>query len=484
VEAQIHAHLAKLGIDEPGRGWILRALHPASEKKSAGLPDASAAYVLRPDFRLTTTIQAPPGASQWDCLIWTVPGDVNCLRWAAGPSPVDFSNGAVPGTGSTVTFGSVACQANINQLTQPYQVQLGGSSYSAITAFPAMQPAAFRHQFMSVTATLIASAVSDQGQVYAGQLPPFITDAGLMQPTGYDSGIRNPDSGSGANYPQLARLFTTVLPADEVSLSRMNPDYYQSDAREGVYMPLRLAGPSQPFVRCSAGSVITTDTGGGYLATTDAISPIGAILSPTLGLLQANPSLVPWPYRATREQVGSAPAGFANPLLLDSGFDNVNTGVIIFRGLSGTSGGGFAASIQLKVISGLEIAPVPPQGDGVFVEPPAPYQPKALEAYYKLALELKGAYPARFNSLETILDAIGDVASKVWSHVEPRVVGALQGLADTGLSMLSGAVGRRMGALGVPRVAYRAPSVARSMTRSVASAKRLVARPKPKRRGP
>lgn len=485
VEAEIHRALARFGVSGPGRDWLVRALHPASEKRSPGLPDESATFVLRPDFRIVSTISAPSGAAAWDCYMWIPPGDCNALYWATAPSPADFSTSNPP-AGAEV--GVIQLQTNgvYNSATRPYEANFGGGTVQALTNVPGLRPAGFRHQFKSVTVEQIASAVSDQGQVYAGQFSPMLRTAGLVICSGYDSGISIPGSDPPINYSLIGQQYTTILPSDESSLSRMNPDFYQCPSREGVYMPLRLSGPSQPFARSVTGGAVHNVGGGaGYLSQCGMESPIGALMTPTTGELEATPTVLPWVFQVSTNFatiLPSTPLSIPGRLQLDSGYDHMNMGVIIFRGLTGSSGGGFGAALQVKVIAGLEVAPVPSQGSSVFAGKPATYEPRAMEAYYRLCLELKGVYPARFNSFEDILDAIGDAAKKVWNNVEPTLVSGISGLANAGLGMLSNAVGRRMSMFGgaaprAPRVTYRAPSVARSAS-AAASVRSAKARPR------
>jgi hypothetical protein len=489
AEAEIHRHLARFGVSGPGRDWCLRALHPASEKASPGLPDESSTFVLRPDFRIASTIMPPAGAGQWDCFMWIPPGDCNALYYATGPSPVDFSTPVCP-NGVEVGVIQLQSQTVYSDVSKPYNVQYGAATTEYLTNIPSLRAAAFRHQFKSVTVEQIASAVSDQGQVYAGQFSPLLRTVGLVTTIGYDSAIVIPGSDPPANFGLIAQHYTTILPTDEASLSRMNPDFYQAPSREGLYMPLRLSGPAQPFARSTSGQCVhEVDGAAGFLSQGACEAPIGALLTPESGALEATPSVIPWPFRAVTNQQVTVPGGslvaLPGRLVLDTGYDHMNVGVAIFRGLQGGTQGSFGASLQVKVIAGLEIAPTPGQGDAVFAERPAPYEPRAMEAYYKLCLELKGTYPARYNSFEDILDAISDVASKVWNNVEPALVGGLSSLATSGIGMLSNAVGRRMGMLGgragSTRVTYRAPSAARSASAaaSVRSAKpRMKARVK------
>lgn len=505
MEAQIHAKLARFGVSGPGRDWLLRALHPASEKRSPGLPDQSALPVLRPDFRQEATIQSPPSTSAtWDCFIWTPPGDVNALYWAAAPATtgvVDFTSPTPPAGATTgvITLQNSQIITSLGPVT--YQLVTDPTtSVEALSMYPGLNPTGFRHQFKSITVTQIASAVSDQGQVYAAQFPPLLQRVGEVIPQGFDSGI--PIDGSAPpNYLLHAAWYQTVLPAFEGDLCAMAPDFYEAASRDGVYMPLRLSGPTQPFARSVSAIMATVAEGRTAIALADPSScPVGAILTPNSGQPTTTAQNVPWPFTTptVNGSIGAALPG--GRYQFDSGYDNLNIGVIIFRGLAGQGGGGFGASLQLKLIAGLEVTPNPSTGSRVFTEPAAPYEPRALEAYYAICLELKGAYPSNYNSLESIWNAIKSAASKVWGFVEPVarsvVSAAAPIIVEAGQRALAGGMGgmmltgarrgapRRPGAFhltqgqaralsgsrGKPaaRVTYRPVSVARSSSRATA----------------
>jgi hypothetical protein len=502
LEAQIHAKLARFGVSGPGRDWLLRALHPASEKPSPGLPDESALPVLRPDFRQEATISAPESTSAtWDCFIWTPPGDVNALYWATAPvttGNVDFTSPSPPSGAATGVINLQSSQIITSLGPVEYQVPADPTTpLFALSQFPGLNPTGFRHQFKSVTVTQIASAVSDQGQVYAAQFPPLLQRVGDVIPSGYDSGI--PISGSAPpNYLLHAAWYQCVLPAFEGDLCAMAPDFYQAASREGVYMPLRLAGPTQPFARSVSSITATVPFGRTAIAMGDPSGcPVGACLTPNSGQPTTSAFNVPWPFATTTVLGGVGGALPGGRYQFDSGYDNLNVGVMIFRGLSGQGGGGFGASLQIKLIAGLEITPNPTTGSRVFSLPAAPYEPRALEAYYTLCLELKGAYPSNYNSLESIWNAIKSAASKVWGFVEPVarsvvsaaapiVLEAGQRALTSGLGglMLTGArrgAPRRAGlhltqaqsragsaarGKGSVRVSYRPVSVARSTSRA------------------
>jgi hypothetical protein len=174
------------------------------------------------------------------------------------------------------------------------------------------------------------------------------------------------------------------------------------------------------------------------------------------------------------------PSSLPGPLQFDSAYDNINIGVVIFRGLQGNSGGGFGSALQLKCIAGLEIAPNPNASVRIFAEAAAPFEPRALEAYYTLCLELKDAYPASFNSLQSILDAISSAASKVWNVFEPALSKSASQLVESGTSALIRGMGGLTGARrpSVPRVTYKATGAAPARSASVSS-RRSVSKPPP-----
>jgi hypothetical protein len=333
--------------------------------------------------------------------------------------------------------------------SSPYPLTFGARDEVALTSIPSISTNGFRHQYKSVTIHLNAADVANQGQVYAAQFSPILRQVSGLMPVGYDSGV--PISGDEPpNFKLVASKYTCVLPASENDLTAMAPDFYMNVAREGVYMPMRLSGPSQQYARTVPSGTVYEQAGAGGVWSQDPTQyPIGAVIAPTSNIPIGPLVSAPWVYQMYVQSFVNIAVPFTTPLMFDSGYDNLNVGVIIFRGLQGGGGGGgggFGASLQVKVLAGLEIAPNPEASVRVFAEPAAPYEPRALEAYYTLCLELADAYPANFNSLESILDAIGSAASKVWNVFEPALSKAAPVLVDMGMSALrSGLTGARRG---------------------------------------
>jgi hypothetical protein len=371
--------------------------------------------VTRPEYRVQYTIQAPVGASSWDLFLWVIPGDVNAVMWVAGPSPADFAQ-PLAGLPTGWTSGLIQLQP-VQDLagTIPYFGNPGNFDLSLRTA--TANPWMFRHQYKSVTATLVASAVSDQGDVYAAQFPPAYTTTGTLvgsASTNLTTGIVN-----------AAVRYRASIPLDEETLTLVAPEFYMGAARGGIYMPLRLAGPTQPFVRTSVTSMGDSGTSQfpssvGYYAT-NGDGLLGGVEPPAMVLafnadegVPQRPAVVSYPFTATNGTLSSGDVAF------DSGYDNMNQGVIIFRSLAGTGGGGggFAASVMVKVLAGHEVMPRPFSVDRIYARPAAAFDPTALAAYYAMALELDDAYPASFNALGALLAVLGSIAARLFPLVK------------------------------------------------------------------
>jgi len=434
MEAEISKRLARFGIDGPGRDWLVKCLDPACAAISPGLPDSSAYAVLRPEYRVTQVINPPTSLGSngmWDLYMYTPPGDVNGLIWAAAPSPADFT-GTSPPAGATTGY---------IQLQEPIDLQ-GAYAFvgvgTTITSTGGVRvasnlPQAFRHQYKSVTCELIAPAVADQGTVYAAQYQPVIGGKTLTY-----TGVPNVAAGT----ENFVKVCPTRMPLNEDQLTRMSVGYYEGRAVDGLYLPLRLCGPSQPF------ATFTSD----YLALWNA--PTSPNPGPCTFITEVSSvpfpsSLQPNPVWSGMAAIGSGPLSYAwvgegalnanfasgsNIQGYDSGYDNTNLGVIIFRGLAGSVAGGFGASVQVKVIAGFEVVPSPQSADRVFVEPAASYDPRALQTYYAIVLELKDAYPAAYNDMGGFLDMLENVVSTLWKPARSIIdlIGGLGGMAGLG----------------------------------------------------
>jgi len=433
MQAQIDRVLARYGVSGPGREWLIRALHPSSEGVSPGLPDESAQCVLRPEYRVQTTIPPNTYSNQYDCMVWTVPGDVNAAFWATGPSPTDFTITDFPPGGQLgvlplQTFADINAQYSTVQFVSASAPTINALSQSRATNIPT----AFRHQYKSLTAHLICSDLTNQGEVYSAQFSPIpVAKTGQI---GVQTNATN-------SLPNCFVGSTVFVPGNEAQMTTMAPDCYVGAAKDGVYIPHRLCGPTQPFAHTelpyclnsltinNTPALITGMTYGGMSYTNQAVLGLpGAMYCTqyTQGPISFGGSAFPWINQVWNQVTEPFRSGY------DTGYDNMNVSVTIFRGLTSSTGvGGVGgASIMLKAVCGLEVVTAPSSPDRVFCKPAACYDPRALEAYYAASLELRDAYPASYNAFGSLLSVLADVGARVWPYVRPVLSSVADRAAD------------------------------------------------------
>jgi len=414
MRSKVESKLTAFGLSEQDKGFVIKALDPVGLEQSPGLPDPVDVDVLRPEYRVQATVQGPPGSSQWDMFVWTPPGDVTTLIWATAPSPADFTATAAP---SGSQWGAVLLQpfTDLPGSTTLLSCTTAGIVTDSLWSFrtPTTLPYTFRHVAKSVTAELVAAAVNDQGDVYAAQYPTTVLRRGFFLPAGYNSvATTNVVASAGVSIR---------LPLNESDLTLSSPGRYQGRAKDGIYMPHSLTGPSQPFADVSQPGLVTLDNaaggavgfqvaclGTGFSETTQ--WPQNMIATSNDGGLAVNPNFfsVPWINNGSVGSGGAVSSG-------NTGFDNTMTGVQIWRGLAGpgSGGGSFGASVMFKIVVALEVMSRPTGVDRIFARPAMRYSPRALEAYYAIASELDDAYPASYNLLGGILPMLGSIASRV-----------------------------------------------------------------------
>lgn len=399
--ADLQRRLAPYGVDGEAAAWLLKCLHPALPASSPGIPDHSYVHSVRPEFRSQTIIGAPPGLATptWDLLIWRRPTEGSPVRWCAAPGGTNFRVNGLP---AGATAGEVTLIDHLPGLPSAMSHVTPGNdtAFPISTIVPADDAYVWRTQYASLTAYLTASALNDQGTVFAVQQQrDVMPDLGTLAFNGsYDP-------------PLIVRRARTSVPFEENEMLLMDPKAYTAPAREGVYLPLRLSGPSQLFVRPSVddtGLMKVQDSIVGFPSSQPGFGTTRR--APLMGTIVSNYD----------QQYVSQYYPFTDTTLnsYEFSWDNVHQAVIIFRGLAP------AASVTLKHYVGLEQQPGVDAPTRQFARVPNMYVPRAMEAYYRLVHELPSAYPSSFNALGTILGAISSVAQRLWPVVQ-RVVPAI-----------------------------------------------------------
>lgn len=367
MKAKIEEKLLAVGVTGPGRDWVIKALDPATVGPAPGIPDTSANQVLRPEYNYRCTIQAPPGAGSWDAYLFFPPGDQNVVVWATapsstGPSPVDFSAYTPP---SGAVTGVCQLQPSITPSGYTsYAPTAGvGTPVSAATRIPGYNIASFRSQYRSHTIELNAAAISDQGEVYAGQYPCDI------RATRFQNWDNVAVSGG---YSLAGPIDYVPLPLSEAELTLSCRNAYVGRAKDGVYMPIRLSGPTQPFAPTPTNTQLGTWNAPPFTSTLAIVAQQGTTVQWSHTLFACNndtsgETALQLPPRTQSDTwVNSGYASGSTPTWCgDTGYDRCNVGVVIFRGLSGTSGP-FPASLLIKSLIGIEAIPRPTSVDRVF----------------------------------------------------------------------------------------------------------------------
>jgi energy-converting hydrogenase Eha subunit A len=459
----IHGRLEQLGLDPVSRDWLVKALHPAASHQCPGVPDESLAQVITPDYRTSVTVSVPAGVPgpTWDLCVIQTPGDTNCIWWAAGPSGTDFSSPVGPlGFAAGVVSAQPAGWIQPVQGTRILPVGFANALYDVQQLTSA--PFRWRHRYLGLTCYMVASALVDQGTVYAAVIP----SGSVCRAVGTASNM----TGGFGNLAMYKAIGFNV-PLDEASLQLVSPKPYVSQARHGVYLPARFLGPAFPFTGPEyCRGEIARDAGAG-----------GPFTVLPWGNLPPHLSFSPLPVVPHLESSKTGPDNgsylqswmtFAslNPTSLgqvygplDSAFSAMTTSVVIFRGVDR------AASITIRGVLGLEVVPRIDSPSRQFVRTAAMFSPRALAAYHEIAAVMEGVYPAKYNALGTLLGVVSRLVAPVLPFLRDSATRALGSVARAGAASLGTAIlgpPTRSRLAEVQRVSYSDPRPPRARSAS------------------
>jgi len=411
------------GINHMAADWLQKALHPSGASPVAVcIPDQSRVPSVCMDFRPTQVISPPTLGSPddlWDCCIWNPPGDQTVAVILTAPAPADFNSGTNITVQVLQTQGGAGDPAPVQfgKIFDGSSAELAARALTISTTYANSLPASFRTSYRSVTASLTASSLNNQGTVYSTQ---FARDF-------YPSGQARTDP----SLTTCAYGMSTQVPFDENSLNLLSPSAETRPAKEGVYMPLRLCGPTQPFIFPRAASDVVLETYGvesGFLDTILYRSMAVAASGPTSGpsFACSPPTIGCYPRPVTNPSATQATTppwadsvvfSLTTPIYLDEfngfdlGYDNVSQGMTIFRGLSAQ------ATVTLQVYVGLEMIPRQDSPVRSFVRTPGEPDMRAIQLYYEIANSMAVSYPARYNSLGSLLPLLVTAARAVIPHI-------------------------------------------------------------------
>lgn len=404
--ATVRNKIAQLGVTPQGREFLMKAFYPPGPETNVSIPDQTWDATFRFSAAPSTVVTAPPGVTgAWDMLVVNTPGDARSAIIVTGPAGMDFAAGLQPAD-AQVQVQYIT--PNTARIVRTYGVMEDNSVVAERESYanPA-DVAAFRTVGRGVTIHCTASDLYNGGTVTAGQFcaPPKPTHT-LMS------------SLSEANFTSAAAVLSRTffdIGLDENALIQMCPGAQTTEAKHGVFMPLRLLGPSQEFARPAIAAdqkVVINEPGGPLvlMAVTEAWSNGGSLAlsdrtMPTSMAVFNNPQGSytngdgqPWWIAACVENINSEP-------VYDTAYDRCATGVSIFRGLN------LEASYTVQTYVSLESVV---NSDSVFrsiTSPGAPFDSRALRAYYDIANSMPFCYPASYNELGFLLPYITEALS-------------------------------------------------------------------------
>jgi hypothetical protein len=387
-----------VGRTMSGREWALHALHPAihDHEYCPGFPGGAATDIALLHFTDELNFSPPPDAdsdSIWNLDI-VLSGSVFFTRTRYVKGGADATSYAtyVPGD----LTRAIATGDNGRSLYKGVTLVLDGPALADQgTIYAAQTPATFTQEFVNSVHLSVTDSDAPPGQAAGRQLIRFNT-------------IRVEDSPTAG--PGMSPLFA-VDPSNPVNGHRIlqqSPRSFEGAARDGVYIPCRLALESNEY-RPSSG-VVSFDLdikGSGLPGTLKGFQPIFGPES-----LNADSAL----------SVGKLGV-----------FDNFASANVTFENMSTKS------RIRGVYRTGYEIAPSP-TSPYVYIKRSAPCNDSmAVEDYVNLSRLMQDAYPASYNDGNGLWSTIKSLARAVGPIIGTALGGPAGGaLANT---LVEGAAG-------------------------------------------
>jgi len=425
--------IAKLGVTPQGRDFLMKALYPCGAETSVSVPDQTWDATMRYQASPSVTIGKPdlvPG--NWDMMIINTPGDARGAIIVAGPPNTDFAAKSPPTVGGAAAFavkilsltpiGAAIEKRYIISDDGPADPPLITNSYGNL-----IDPTAFRSVGRGLTVHCTASDLYNGGTVTAGQFcaPPNRTN--ILAFTN--------DDGDDPNSPCYAKTYFDVGLSEE-SIITMCPGAQTTEAKHGVFMPMRLLGPAQTYARPMLAAQCGVKFGGPTSTIIHDIAESGQVSGETLLSHRTIPTgvaiLTPdMPGESGPDPFWVIPAHdnlMGTPIAYDTAYDMCATGVTIFRGLDPN------ATFVVQTYVALELIVTTNSIFRTLTSPGAPYDATAMRAYYDIANAMPYAYPASYNELGLILPFIEDALTTLVPMAAPYVVKGAQAAVKWGVN--------------------------------------------------
>lgn len=446
----IARRLVSAGYDPTKAGeaiqWLIKACHPAWTGTCGPVPDHAFSASVCPDYTVQITIEAPNVPGNWDFIVWQPAGDCTAAVIGTGAAGIDFTtrllstnNGA---DGNVVRqylyFQPLGGLAGVN-LTQIPGTTTNSAvfTYPTQTIIPVAGVRAMRPRYGGLTVYPVASSLYDQGTIYAGQFArapspgPAVAIGGVV-------GQFVPN----ATTLMMYQVQYVDLPFAEGPMALLDPASKAWPFRNGAYLPKRFVNPAIDFVPMAA----LRESVRVFSSTPAPTRDITLGLPPGINATQqtyVSTQFVPTTYLAGSSyppcnwldgtQAGTVP-GSVMPEHYDSAPSAMSHPVVIGRGLAPQ------ASITIRAFVGLEYVPAWDSPVLQFSRAGVSPAPMIMDLYHAIVHDLGATvYPSSFNSLGTILSAIGSVVKSAFPTVARAV---LPPLGNALMGVLGGDRGR------------------------------------------
>jgi len=375
-----------------GKDWCVKALHPSDPLTEVrGIPDQSAVPSVCLNYQSVFTLNMSAGQqAPWAFDLTMLPHPYFLAAW-------DSPKGMSPESG-TATHGNF-------WNTQLVPAGTGGQPPDYVL-YDAWTKLALRWRlaYMSVTVYQDGPDLANQGTIVVSQAPitPLVV-------------------GGCTTSVQANRYVSTRIamfnPAEEgpnFSRSQAMPNAMMGKSKEGAYAPLKLTDTVQDW------HTTMHDYG---------VQMLDVQGQPDTAFTLMNPSSAPsWPFWSVMPMVNNGATGvFTGNRVVDLLQDNVCH--ISARNLADTTSYAFHFRMGVEV----QLAPSSTLTPQLKLSPP--YDPAALEAYFRISRELKDGYPADYNDFGKMWDAISNavrILRPALNVVLPGLGSAAGGVAELG----------------------------------------------------
>lgn len=374
AQQKLKTHIAglatTLGNTSSGSDWCLKALHPSDPLTEVrGIPDHSAVPSVLMNYQATFTVNCPSsGTGTWGFNSTFLPHPINFLTMTnfrmndSATVGEQYLNPQIEGTSHTEKY------RNFKNLAQRWRL-----AYAGISCYQD------------------GPDLSNQGTIVVAQSP-------VAPVTRYASPLWGETL-----EPMKKILMYTDEDKPDYEKSQAMPNAYFNQSKEGAYVPLKLTDSCQKW------STESDDVGFG-LMTDIADHDVFGVLRSTPYTTQdqyphhqmdATNNLDPI-YVSYSSGVMTGAHGQSTSRMLNGTFAH-----ICARNLDPVTSFSFFVRVGIE----MQISPSSVLAPQMKLSPP--YDPLALDTYFRIARELKDAYPVDYNDLGKLWDVISGAAKTV-----------------------------------------------------------------------